>query len=320
MEPVRAWQQCPLITLAIIVKTNSTLLLKLFGVGNCDYRIHLTFWLHPRKVMPTKYARKGHTYAHTSQPANGNEDEDEYEEEKEDKDEDERGGEVDVDIKGKGKVGEEDGNLNAATVVVACAITGGGGGEIKIDAAPRLPSLCPSIMAPNFSDEDEETIGAWIWRSSSSLSSLPVAPSSFFPPLKPLPSLLLVHVHEINLYVLFNVLFRFTVLVNTDGIVTVVVVIIAIVVMIRLLVLLRHCPLPPFHSPQGGVEVEEQAKLRTVTANVRCKPLPANQAVVSATSGGQPVSPMMLQRPVHQMVITAEALRVLWLKVVDCQK
>ena len=65
-----------------------------------------------------------------------------------------------------------------APVVVASAIAGGGGGEIKIDArnlqadircaaAPRLLSLCPFIMAPNFpEDDDEEIIGAWIWRSS----------------------------------------------------------------------------------------------------------------------------------------------------------
>ena len=64
------------------------------------------------------------------------------------------------------------------TVVVASAITGGGRGEIEIDtrnlqadvsctAAPRSPSLRPFIMAPNFpEDDDEEIIGAWIWRSS----------------------------------------------------------------------------------------------------------------------------------------------------------
>jgi len=62
-----------------------------------------------------------------------------------------------------------------ATVV--SAIAGGGGGEIEIDtrnlktdasraSSPRSPSFGPSIMAPNFSDDDEEIIGAWIWRSS----------------------------------------------------------------------------------------------------------------------------------------------------------
>jgi len=64
-----------------------------------------------------------------------------------------------------------------ARSIVASDIAGGGGGGIEIDrrhlqtdvscaTAPRLPSLCPSIMAPNFSDDDEEIIGAWIWRSS----------------------------------------------------------------------------------------------------------------------------------------------------------
>ena len=63
-----------------------------------------------------------------------------------------------------------------ATVVVASAIAGGGGGEIEIDtrnlktdascaSSRRSPSLGPTIMAPNFSDDDEEIIGAWIWRS-----------------------------------------------------------------------------------------------------------------------------------------------------------
>jgi hypothetical protein len=56
-------------------------------------------------------------------------------------------------------------------VVVTSAIARGGGGEIEIDvrnlqadvscvAAPRSPSLRQFCMAPNFSDEDEEIIGA----------------------------------------------------------------------------------------------------------------------------------------------------------------
>ena len=60
---------------------------------------------------------------------------------------------------------------------VASAIAGGGGKKIESDthnlqadvscaAAPGSPSLRHSIMAPNFSDDDEDTIGAWIWRSS----------------------------------------------------------------------------------------------------------------------------------------------------------
>ena len=63
-----------------------------------------------------------------------------------------------------------------ARAIVASAIAGGGGGEIEIArnlqadgscaAAPRSPSLRPSIMAPNFSDDDKEIIGTWIWRSS----------------------------------------------------------------------------------------------------------------------------------------------------------
>ena len=64
-----------------------------------------------------------------------------------------------------------------ARAFVASAIVRGGGGEIEIDthnlqadvscaAAPRSPSLCPSIMAPNLSDDDEDLIGAWICRSS----------------------------------------------------------------------------------------------------------------------------------------------------------
>ncbi len=63
-----------------------------------------------------------------------------------------------------------------ARAFVASAITGGGGREIEIAhnlqadvscaAAPRSPSLRPSIMVPNFSDDDKEIIGAWIWRSS----------------------------------------------------------------------------------------------------------------------------------------------------------
>jgi len=58
-----------------------------------------------------------------------------------------------------------------AMVVVTSAIARGGGGEIEIDvrnlqadvscvAAPRSPSLRQFCMAPNFSDEDEEIIGA----------------------------------------------------------------------------------------------------------------------------------------------------------------
>ena len=64
-----------------------------------------------------------------------------------------------------------------ARAVIASATAGGGGGEIEINtrnlqadvscaAAPRSPSLNPSIMAPNFSDDDEDIIGAWIWKSS----------------------------------------------------------------------------------------------------------------------------------------------------------
>ena len=60
---------------------------------------------------------------------------------------------------------------------VASAIAGGGGEKIESDtrnlqadvscvAAPRSPSLRQFCMAPNFSDDDEEVIGAWIWRSS----------------------------------------------------------------------------------------------------------------------------------------------------------
>jgi len=60
---------------------------------------------------------------------------------------------------------------------VASAIAGGGGKKIESDthnlqadvscaAAPGSPSLRHSIMALNFSDDDEDTIGAWIWRSS----------------------------------------------------------------------------------------------------------------------------------------------------------
>ena len=64
-----------------------------------------------------------------------------------------------------------------ARAFVASAIAGGGGGGIEIDtrnlqsdvscaAAPRSPSLSTSIMVPNFYDDNEEIIGAWIWRSS----------------------------------------------------------------------------------------------------------------------------------------------------------
>ena len=60
---------------------------------------------------------------------------------------------------------------------VVSAIAGGGGKKIESNtrnlqadvsctAAPGSPSLCHSIMAPNFSDDDEDTITAWIWRSS----------------------------------------------------------------------------------------------------------------------------------------------------------
>ena len=65
-----------------------------------------------------------------------------------------------------------------ATAVVVTAIAGVGGGEIKLDTCnlqanvrcasyPRSPCFRPSIMAPNFSDDELEIIGAWIWRSSS---------------------------------------------------------------------------------------------------------------------------------------------------------
>ena len=64
-----------------------------------------------------------------------------------------------------------------ATAVIATAIARVGGGEIEPDtrnlqadvrcaSSPRSPCLCPPTMAPNFSDDDEEVIGAWIWRSS----------------------------------------------------------------------------------------------------------------------------------------------------------
>ena len=60
---------------------------------------------------------------------------------------------------------------------VTSAIAGGGGEKIESDtrnlqadvscaAAPGSPSLRHSIMAPNFSDDDEEIIGRWIWSSS----------------------------------------------------------------------------------------------------------------------------------------------------------
>ena len=62
--------------------------------------------------------------------------------------------------------------------VVATAIAGVEGGEIEFDtrnlqaedvrcsSSPRWFFLCPSIIAPNFSDDNEEIIGPWIWRSS----------------------------------------------------------------------------------------------------------------------------------------------------------
>ena len=63
-----------------------------------------------------------------------------------------------------------------ARAFVASAIAGGGSGEIEIACnlqadvscavVPRSPSLCPSIMAPNFSDDNKEIIGSWICRSS----------------------------------------------------------------------------------------------------------------------------------------------------------
>jgi len=48
--------------------------------------------------------------------------------------------------------------------------------------------------------------------------------------------------------------------------------------------------------------------------------LSSNRAMVLATSGGQPLYPMMLQPPMHPMVMTAVALRLLWLKGVDCHQ
>jgi hypothetical protein len=65
-----------------------------------------------------------------------------------------------------------------ATAVVATAIAGVGGGEnefvthnlqadVRCASSPASPCLRPFIMAPNFSDDELEIIGAWIWRSSS---------------------------------------------------------------------------------------------------------------------------------------------------------
>ncbi len=57
-----------------------------------------------------------------------------------------------------------------ATAVVATAIAGVGGGEIELDTrnlqADVRCASSPRIMAPNFSDDNEDIIGAWIWRSS----------------------------------------------------------------------------------------------------------------------------------------------------------
>ncbi len=63
-----------------------------------------------------------------------------------------------------------------ARAIIVSATARGGGREIKIDThnlqadvscatAPRWPSLCLSIMALNFSNDDEEIIGTWIRRS-----------------------------------------------------------------------------------------------------------------------------------------------------------
>ena len=57
-----------------------------------------------------------------------------------------------------------------ATAVVATAIAGVGGGENEfvtrnLQADVRCASS-PRIIAPNFSYDDEDIIGAWIWRSS----------------------------------------------------------------------------------------------------------------------------------------------------------
>ena len=63
------------------------------------------------------------------------------------------------------------------TAVVAAAIAGVGGGEIELDtrnlqadirctSSPRTSCLRPCIMALDFSNNDEEIISTWIWRSS----------------------------------------------------------------------------------------------------------------------------------------------------------
>ena len=38
--------------------------------------------------------------------------------------------------------------------------------DVSCTAPPRLPSLHLSITTPNFSNEDNEIFGTWIWRSS----------------------------------------------------------------------------------------------------------------------------------------------------------
>ena len=56
-----------------------------------------------------------------------------------------------------------------ATAVVATAIAGVGGGEIELDTCNLQADVRCAFsprMAPNFSYDNEEIIGAWIWRSS----------------------------------------------------------------------------------------------------------------------------------------------------------
>ena len=52
-----------------------------------------------------------------------------------------------------------------AMVVVESAIAGSNL-QADLRCPAESPSLCPFFVAPNFSDIDEEIIGAWIWRSS----------------------------------------------------------------------------------------------------------------------------------------------------------
>jgi len=52
-----------------------------------------------------------------------------------------------------------------AMVVVASAIAGVNL-QADVTCAAESPALRPFFVAPNFSDVDEEIIGAWIWRSS----------------------------------------------------------------------------------------------------------------------------------------------------------